>query len=228
MFSAKRVAACAAVLSFVLMRPVLAQDDAQNLGASSDAVGAEKVLLAAAQDIHLLHSNPHFASLLDKAKGVFIVPDLVKGAFGFGASGGTGVFVAHNDGQWSNPAFLTIGSLSFGAQAGGEAGPFFMFPMTDKALADFTESSHLLFSGAASLAIAAWSPYARFPISGSDVAVWSGERGGFAGLIISGSDIHDKTVYDKAYYSNKYTKAKEIISRRGDPNASPLLNELPS
>ena len=139
MFSAKRVAA-SLVFSSLLIVPA----SAQNLGASSDAAGAQNVLISAARDIHSLRSNPDFAGLLEKAKGVFIVPHLVKGALGFGASGGTGVFVAHGDGHWSNPAFLTIGSFSFGFQAGGETGPVFMFPMTDKALAYFTQKQPAL------------------------------------------------------------------------------------
>ena len=228
MISAKKVAASAAILSFVLMGSAPAQDYDPNIGGSSDAEGAQKVLLEAARDLHQLRSNPQFTDLLQKAKGVFIVPEMVKGALGFGASGGTGVLVAHKDGQWSNPAFLTIGSFSFGAQAAWEAGPVFIFPMTDKALADFTQTSHVFFYGEAGLTIATWSPNALFPIGGNGVVVWSGENGAFAGLIVAGSDVHDKTTYDKAYYDNKYTEAKQIISSRGDPNASALLNEFPS
>jgi SH3 domain-containing YSC84-like protein 1 len=226
-FSAKEVAASATVASFLLIGPALAQNF-ENYGSSSNAVGAQKVLVEAARDIHQLRSNPHFTNLLEKARGVFIVPELVKGALGFGGSGGTGVLVAHSNGHWGNPAFLTIGSFSFGFQAGGEAGPVFIFPMTDKALADFAEESHLFFYGSAGLTIATWRADARFPIGGNDVAVWSGENGAFAGLIVAGSDIHDKTTYDKAYYNNKYTEAKQIIGSRGDPNAGPLLSELPS
>jgi SH3 domain-containing YSC84-like protein 1 len=225
--SAKRVASAGVVLSFVLMGPALAQNYAQTIASSSDAAGAQKVLLEAAHDLHQLRSNPHFNGLLKKAKGVFIAPELVKGAFGFGASGGTGVLVAHQSGHWSNPAFVTFGSFSFGFQAGGKAGPLFIFPMTDEALADLTKSSDLSFYGAANITVVSWSPNARFPIAGDDLAIWSGENGGFAGLIVGGSDTHDKTTYDKAYYNNKYTEAKQIVGSQGDPNAAPLLNELP-
>ena len=227
MISAKKVAASAAILSFVLMGSAPAQDYDPNIAGSSDAVGAQKVLLEAARDLHQLRSNPQFTDLLQKTKGVFIVPEMVKGAFGFGAAGGTGILVAHQSGRWSNPAFLTIGSFSFGAQAAWEAGPVFIFMMSDKSLADFTQKSHLLFYGEAGLTVATWRSNAWFPIGESDVAVWSGENGAYAGLIVGGSDVHDKTVYDKAYYDNKYTEAKQIIGSQGDPNAGALLNELP-
>jgi SH3 domain-containing YSC84-like protein 1 len=224
---AKRLAAF--VLSFVLIGPALAQEHDPTIAGSSDAEGAQKVLLQAAHDLHQLKTDSRFLNLLEKAKGVFIVPEMVHGAFGFGAAGGSGVLVAHKNGKWSNPAFLTIGSFSFGAQAAWEVGPVFIFPMTDKALADFTQSSHLMFYGAAGLTVATWRADAWFPIGDNDVAVWSGENGAFAGMIVAGSDVHDKTIYDKAYYNSKYTEAKQIIGAPGgDPDASPLLNELPS
>ncbi len=225
MIFARRVAAFA--LSFILFGPALAQDYDANIAGSSDADGAQKVLVEAAKDLRQLRDNPRFMSLLEKAKGVVIVPEMVNGAFGFGASGGTGVLVAHENGQWSNPAFLTVGSFSFGAQAAWEVGPVFIFQMTDKALADFTQTSHLFYYGSAGLTVATWRANAWFPIGENDVAVWSAENGAFAGLIVAGSDVHDKTIYDKAYYNNRYTEAKQIIASRGDPNATVLLNELP-
>ena len=222
---AKEVAAF--VLSFVLIGPAPAQDDIQNLSSSSDAAGAQKVLLEAAKDLHNLRSNPRFADLLQKAKGVLIVPYNVKGSLAFGGSGGTGVLVAHANGQWSNPAFVTIGSFSFGLQFGWYAGPLFLFAMTDKALADLTKTSNIYFWGNAGVVLYSWAPNAHWPISEGGLVVWTGENGVFGGLFVGGSDTHDKTVYNKAYYNNKYTDAKQIIGSRGDPDASPLLNEFP-
>ena len=51
---------------------------------------------------------------LKKAKGLLITPQLLKGAFIIGASGGTGVFVARDEytGQWTGPSFHTIGGAS--------------------------------------------------------------------------------------------------------------------
>ena len=227
MFSASRVAAGVMVLFFMLVSPPRAQDYGPDvIAGSSDAEGAQKVLLQAAQDIRQLRDNPEFAAVLAKAKGVFVVPEMVGAALGFGAFGGTGVLVANQGGVWSNPAFLTIGTFSFGLQFGWQAGPVFIFPMTNEALTDLTKPSQLSFYGAASVTFVIWSSDARFPIGGSEVAVWTGENGGYAGLVVAGADVHDKQIYDKAYYNNKYTAAKQIIASQGDPNANPLLIEL--
>ncbi len=66
------------------------------------------------------------------AEGVLIFPQVIKGGFIFGASGGTGVFLARDEktGDWSEPAFYTLGSVTFGLQIGGEAAEVIMLAMS--------------------------------------------------------------------------------------------------
>ena len=221
MFSRHKLAVSAAVLSFALAGPALAQNN-------SNAVNAQKVVAGATQDIHSLSANPNFTNLLKRAKGVFIVPSFFKGALVVGGSGGTGVLLAHDNGHWSDPAFLTLGSVSIGAQAGAKGGTLVMFLMTDKAVADFTQTNNFSLNANSSLAIIKWSPAAQGSAGKGDVIIWSGANGVFAGLDVSGADIHADTGYDKAYYNNKYTGTKEIIQSQISPaNASKLMTELP-
>ena len=58
---------------------------------------------------------------LHAAKGLVIVPSLLKAGFIFGGSGGSGVLIVPDakTGKWSEPAFYTIGSVTFGLQIGG-------------------------------------------------------------------------------------------------------------
>ena len=182
MLLAKKLAASAAVLSFVLIGPALAANDG-----GINPSGPQQVVDASAKVIDNFKSNPNFTDLLKKAKGVFIVPDLIKGAVVVGGSGGTGVLVAHDNGHWSDPAFMTIGSISIGAQAGGKAGPVVMFLMTDKAVGDFTQHDNFSINGNANLTIVTWSPNAQGSVGKGDVIVWSGQNGAFAGLDINGS-----------------------------------------
>ena len=81
MFSQHRLAVSAAVLSFALAGPALAQNN-------SNATNAQKVVAGATQDIHNLSANQNFTKLLKRAKGVFIVPSFFKGAMVVGGSGG--------------------------------------------------------------------------------------------------------------------------------------------
>ncbi len=57
-------------------------------------------------------------SLLREAKGVIVVPALVKVGFIIGGQGGDGVLLRRNAGVWSYPAFYSLGSPSLGLQAG--------------------------------------------------------------------------------------------------------------
>ena len=223
MLARKKLAASAALLAPLLMGPAVAGN-----GGGSDAAGAQAVVDASAAVIHSLSSNRDFMNLLKRAKGVFIVPSLVKGALVIGASGGTGVLVAHDDGNWSNPAFLTIGSISVGAQAGGEAGPVVMFLMTHTAVGKFTQKNNLSLDADADVTFVTWSPNAQASIGKGDVIVWSGENGAFAGLVVKGADVHDDVSYDEAYYDGKYSRTKQIVENPfRAAKANKLLGELP-
>src|SRR5260370_1546532 len=74
--------------------------------------------------------------LLHRARGVMIVPTLVKGGFIFGAQGGTGVLLSRDPktGSWSYPAFYAMGAGSFGLQIWLEVSKIILFIMNDKAL----------------------------------------------------------------------------------------------
>ena len=100
---------------------------------------------------------------LDNAKGVLIFPQVIKGGFVFGASGGTGVFLVRDEKttNWSEPAFYTLGSVTFGLQIGGEAAEVIMLAMTQKAV-DSLLSCHPSNSGEMFLSHSArWVPAPR-------------------------------------------------------------------
>jgi lipid-binding SYLF domain-containing protein len=62
------------------------------------------------------------SSLLSRAYAVAVVPGVIRAAFGVGASRGKGVLVVRqDDNSWSNPAFVTITSGSFGWQIGADS-----------------------------------------------------------------------------------------------------------
>src|SRR5438067_2252974 len=63
-----------------------------------------------------------FRAHLKDVQGVLIFPKLFKGAFVFGAEGGSGVLLVRDKktGNWSEPAFYEMSSGSFGFQAGME------------------------------------------------------------------------------------------------------------
>ena len=93
--------------------------------------------------------DPNYSWLrenLDHTKGVLIFPQVIKGGFIWGGSGGTGVFLVRDErtGNWSEPAFYTVGSVTFGLQIGGEAAEVVMLAMTQKAIDSLLSSSFKL------------------------------------------------------------------------------------
>src|ERR1700735_4838064 len=58
--------------------------------------------------------------LMQRAYGVAVVPEVIKGAFFFGGRYGNGVLTVRDatSGQFSNPVFIRLGGGSFGAQIG--------------------------------------------------------------------------------------------------------------
>ncbi len=77
--------------------------------------------------------GPNLRALVRRAKGVMIYPQALRGAFLFGASGGSGVFLTRQQGSdtWAGPAFYSFGEASFGLQAGGEASELVLGALTD-------------------------------------------------------------------------------------------------
>lgn len=224
MFSKAKLAASTAILGCVLIGPALAQT-----GNANAAKTAQQLVDQSTNTIQRLRANADFTQLLKQAKGVFIVPDLVKGAALVGASGGSGVLVARHGATWSDPAFFTLGSISIGAQAGGKAGPVVMFLMTDKAVSDFTQNNNFSFNGNANLTVVKWSPASQGSVGKGDVVLWSGTKGLFASLDVSGSDIVADTKEDQAFYNNNHIGTKQIIDNQvTNAQASKLRTALPS
>jgi len=60
-----------------------------------------------------------FAKYIDTARGVVVLPTVIKGGIMFGGEGGNGVLLVKKpDGSWSAPAFYFLAAASFGLQAG--------------------------------------------------------------------------------------------------------------
>jgi lipid-binding SYLF domain-containing protein len=79
---------------------------------------------------------------LKTAKGVLISPQVLRGAFIIGVSGGSGVLVVRDaKGNWNGPAFYTMGEASFGLQAGGDASEVVLLIMTDRGVNAMLSSS---------------------------------------------------------------------------------------
>jgi lipid-binding SYLF domain-containing protein len=156
-----------------------------------------------------LHQN------LDRAKGVLIFPQVIKGGFIWGGSGGTGVLLVRNEktGNWSEPAFYTIGSVTFGLQIGGEANEVVTLAMTQKAIDSLLSSSFKL-GGDVSIALGPVGGGAQanagIPNVTADFLSFTKSKGLYGGLNLEGSVIAVRDGLNDAYYG-KYVRPADII-----------------
>jgi lipid-binding SYLF domain-containing protein len=169
---------------------------------------------------------------IKNAKGVVIFPQVIKGGFFIGGSGGTGVLLVRNSetGRWSHPAFYTLGSVTFGLQIGGEAAEVVMLAMNQKSV-DSLLSSSVKLGGDSSIAIgplgAGAKGSATIPAVTADFLSFSKAKGLYAGLNLEGSVLAVRDALDEAYYG-KPVGPKDIIfgTKVVNPGAASLREEL--
>ena len=164
---------------------------------------------------------------LKDAKGVLIYPQVLKAGFILGGSGGTGVLLSRDGktGAWSNPAFYTMGSVSFGLQIGGESAEVVLLVMSQKGM-DSLLTSKFKLGGDASVALGPVGGGAKSDVT-ADFLSFAKSKGLYAGLNLDGSYIDVRESLNKAYYGQAVTPmdiiVKHSVSNKG---AGPLREEL--
>ena len=91
--------------------------------------------------------------LLHRARAVMIAPRIFKAGFFVGGEGGTAVLLVRGAHGWSDPAFYTVASASFGLQIGAQESEMIMFVMNDRALQALMQDKFKL-GGNAGIAVA--------------------------------------------------------------------------
>jgi lipid-binding SYLF domain-containing protein len=153
-------------------------------------------------------------NMLHRARAVLIVPNLVKAGFFLGGEGGDGVMLAHNRNGWSDPAFYTLGSASFGLQIGIQAAEVVMLVMTDKALTAL-QQDEFKFGAQAGLAVVTLGASAQAAsstaLNSADIIVWASASGAYAGITLEGSIVKPRDSYNEAYYGRPLSP-RQILS----------------
>jgi lipid-binding SYLF domain-containing protein len=160
---------------------------------------------------------------IDQAKGVLIFPQIIKGGFIWGGSGGTGVLLVRDEktGNWGEPAFYTIGSVTFGLQIGGQAAEVVMLAMTQKAI-DSVLSSSFKLGGEASVALgpvgAGAKASADIPNVTADFLTFAKAKGLYAGLNLEGAVVAVRDSLNNAYYG-KAVRPIDIVVKHDVRNS---------
>ena len=162
--------------------------------------------------------DPEFGDsrrLFRTARGVMVVPNLVKGGFFVGGEGGNGVLMARHGDRWSNPAFYTLASASFGLQIGLEVAEVVLFVMSGRALNAWMRDEVRL-GGQAGLTVLVIGSNASASTTANlnvDVIAWAKSRGAYAGLTLEGSIIKPRNEWNTAYYGRPISP-EQVLNMR--------------
>lgn len=162
---------------------------------------------------------------LNRAKGVLIYPQVLKAGFFLGGSGGTGVLLARDakTGEWSQPAFYTLGSVSFGLQFGGQASETIVMVMSQKGM-DSLFTSKFKLGGDASVAAGPVGAGAQSDVT-ADFISFSMAQGLFAGVSLDGAYIAVRDSLNESYYGKKVSPVAIIVEKAASNKGSAALRE---
>jgi lipid-binding SYLF domain-containing protein len=193
---------------------------APSIIAANEVAAAQGIVDRAQITFKDLIKDPNYTWLhesLDHAKGVLIFPQVIKGGFIWGGSGGTGVLLVKDDktGDWSQPAFYTIGSVTFGLQIGGEAAEVVMLAMTQRAIDSLLSSSFKL-GGDISVALGPVGIGAKANADilniTADFISFTKSKGLYGGLNLEGSVVAVRDSLNEVYYG-RYVRPVDILVR---------------
>jgi len=168
-----------------------------------------------------LHENLH------RAKGLIIIPSLLKAGFVLGGSGGSGILVLRDEktGQWSQPAFYNIGSVTFGLQIGGEVAEAIMFVRTQRALEKLYTSSFKL-GGDISAALGPVGSGVKANVR-ADILSFTRTKGAYAGVSLEGAVVATRDKWNRAYYGKEVRPADIFVKRSvSNPGSTELRRTL--
>ncbi len=190
--------------------------------AESDEAAAAQVVVDNAvdtlQNFQLDSKQVWFRENVSKAHALFIVPRLGKGGFIFAGSGGRGLVVARDKqtGNWSQPAFYTVGSASVGLQAGAQESEVIYLVMSEAGLSALLGTKFQL---GADGTLTAGPVGIGAQAATADILSFSRGQGLFGGISAEGTVIQPDFKRNSAYYG-KTVSASDILVQRSVQNAN--------
>src|SRR6476646_8448425 len=166
--------------------------------------------------IHAIMATPDKGipqEVLNDAKCIVVVPNLIKGGFLLGGKHGRGVATCRTADGWSAPAFVSVGGGSAGLQIGVEGVDLVMLVMNDQGFQHLLSSKFEL-TGEGSVAAG---PVGRHASAGTDwkmnteMLTYSRSKGAFAGLTLEGAVIEQDNDSTRAIYG-KHMMFRNILS----------------
>ena len=196
---------CGLVCAFLISSFTFASESA-----ASRADAAATVL----NEIMAAPDNGIPVEILDSAKCVAVVPNLVKGGFVVGGSQGRGRATCKlSNGTWTPPAPLTMTGGSIGFQIGLQGVDLIMMIMNDRGMQALLTNNFKIGADAS----AAAGPVGRHVEGSTDwklraeILTYSRARGLFAGITVNGSTIGQDEAATRELYG-KFVPFKTILT----------------
>ena len=144
------------------------------------------------------------AGFMSSAYALIIFPTVIKGGFLIAAEGGGGILTVRNaDRSWSDPAFYTLASASFGFQAGLQDTEMVLILRTKKALNAVLKHQGKI-GADMGLTVGIFGAGAELSTTsnlGEDIYVFSSSKVGlFAGISLEGSALIRRKDLNEAIY----------------------------
>jgi SH3 domain-containing YSC84-like protein 1 len=201
------------------MRVLVALLLAVLLAAPARAEDPQALVDRARLSVENVLKDPNFAAAkarLRNARGVLVVPQLIKAGFFVGGEGGYGVLLARDaQGRWSHPAFVSMAGASFGIQIGVEAKEVLFIVLTEKGMSSLLSPQAKL-GADASVSVGTVGAGVEAATTGSpatDIVAFSKSQGLFGGAALEGSVIQPKADFNQAYYGRAATPRQILIDR---------------
>jgi len=199
---------------------------------ADNASDAKAVVDKATVTVNTFAKDPNYASmprLLSKAKAVLVYPQIIEGGFIIGGSGGTGVLLVRDDktGTFSAPAFYSMGGISIGLLAGGQAAEVMLLINSQKAL-DSMLSTKVKLGADVAVAVGPMGAGQGASINAAIVS-YSRAKGAYASMALDGQVIDVREGLNAAYYGKPVSPAEILIKKSvSNPGAVPLQAALKS
>jgi SH3 domain-containing YSC84-like protein 1 len=174
---------------------------------AADTQKLDARIAAAHAVLHELMATPDKGVPLDiaaKAHCVLVVPSFKKGAFLVGAQYGQGVATCRTGHGWSAPVFVQLTGASFGLQAGGQATDLVLVGVNSRSLDDLLKDKVKLGGDIAAAAgpVGRDSQASTTELANAEFLTYSRSRGLFAGVDLTGDEVHQNTDDTKAFYGS--------------------------
>jgi lipid-binding SYLF domain-containing protein len=161
--------------------------------------------------------------VFDNAKGIVIVPHLVKAGLGVGGHWGRGVLMTRDkQGKWGLPVFVSIGGASVGAQIGVELSDLLLALNDPFAIQKLLQTNNFTLGLDAS--VAAGPVGAKAKASTASVVSYQRNKGLFIGLDLNGGVLHVDKEPTVAYYRLNEPPAQAYFGQNETQMAQNILS----